>query len=201
MTLPLNVHKNSSDAMQTILDLHFPEGTILDVNHSKGVFYKKVSRNVIGVDIRPMATIVANNKSLPFAKDSVDIGVADPPYKRGPRDTKYTERYGEAPYTTGRVTQQYYDLLPELLRVSRKGMIIKAQDDTDGHRFHHRMFALVSFIKSLTNLEPHDIFYLVRNGIMENNIKGRQRHFSANCISYFLVYRWSKKYPFSPVRF
>ena len=40
--LPLNVHWNSADAMQTILGLYFPQGKILDVNHSLGVFYRKL---------------------------------------------------------------------------------------------------------------------------------------------------------------
>ena len=198
--LPLNVHWNSADAMQTILGLYFPQGKILDVNHSLGVFYRKVTREVVGVDIRPMTTIQADNRALPFASDSFSVGVCDPPYRRGNGDTKYAERYGKAPYTAKRVSQQYYDLLPELLRVSTDGIVIKAQDETDGHRFYHRMNYLVEFVKERTGLEPHDITYLVKSGVMDNNVKGRQRHFTANCVSYFLVYRWSQKYPFKPVR-
>ena len=201
MSLPLNVHKDSAEAMRTILGLHFPTGKILDVNHSLGVFYKKVERDVTGIDIRPVTSIIADNRALPFAADSFAVGVADPPYRRGNGDTKYSERYGKAPYTAKRVSQQYYDLIPELLRVSTDGMIIKAQDETDGHRFYHRMFSLVQFVKEITGLEPHDVTYLVKNGVMDNNVKGRERHFTANCVSYFLVYRWAQKFPFKPLRF
>ena len=201
MNLPLNVHKDSAEAMRTILGLHFPDGKILDVNHSLGVFYKKVNRDVVGIDIRPVTSIIADNRALPFASDSFAVGVADPPYRRGNGDTKYTERYGKAPYTAKRVSQQYYDLIPELLRVSTDGMIIKAQDETDGHRFYHRLFSLVAHIKEITGLEPHDVSYLVKSGVMDNNVEGRERHFMANCVSYFLVYRWSQKFPFKSVRF
>lgn len=201
MNLPLNVHWDSAESMRTILGLHFPDGNILDVNYSLGVFYNKVDRRVVGIDIRPLADAVADNRALPFADDSFDVGVCDPPYRRGNGDTKYTKRYGVAPYTAKRVSQQYYDLLPELLRVSRTGIIIKAQDETDGHRFYHRMFALVGFIKNLTGLEPHDVVYLVKRGVMDNNVEGRQRHFSANCVSYFIVYKWACKSPFRPIRF
>lgn len=198
---PLNAYKNSSDAMETILNLHFPTGSILDVNHSIGVFYKNVKRDVVGIDVRPVTHILADNRCLPFCDNSFSVGVADPPYRRGNGDTKYTKRYGKAPYTAKRVSQQYYDLIPELIRISKDGMIIKAQDETDGHKFYHRMFSLVCFIKQLTNLEPHDIVYLVKTGVMDNNVKGRNRHFTANCVSYFLVYRWVAKNPFRPVRF
>lgn len=149
---------------------------------------------MIGVDIRRIAHIQADNRKLPFADNSFSIGVCDPPYRRGNGDTKYTDRYGKAPYTAKRVTQQYFDLLPELLRVSRDGIIIKAQDETDGHRFFFRTLTIVDRVKELTGLEPHDVAYLVKSGVMDNNVEGRERHFMANCISYFVVYKWREKY-------
>jgi hypothetical protein len=203
MKPPLNVHYESSDSMKTILGLHFPKGKILDVNHSLGVFYKKVEREVVGIDIRPISHILADNRALPFSDDSFTVGVCDPPYKRGPRDRRYSHRFGEAPYTTKRVTNQYLELLPELLRVSTDGIIIKAQDDTDGHKFNCRSFVLMSFMKELTGLAPHDVSYMVRTGVPENNINSlnNKRHFLANCVSYFLIYKWSSKNPFRPLRF
>lgn len=203
MTPPLNIHNDSAESMKTILSLHFPEGRILDVNHSLGVFYKKVERDVTGIDLRPVAHIVADNRALPFPDNSFALGVCDPPYKRGPGDKKYIERFGIPPYTTKRVTQQYYDLLPELLRVATDGIIIKAQDDTDGHRFNFRLSQLVNFMKEKTGLDPHDISYIVRPGVPENNINSlnNERHFLANCVSYFLIYKWKSKDPFRPFRF
>lgn len=199
--IPLNIHSNSASAMKTILDLHFPEGTILDVNYSLGTFYKNVDRDVVGVDIRVTGNVIADNKFLPFPDDIFEIGVCDPPYKRGNGDQKYAKRYGEAPCTVKKATDQYFKLLPELLRVSKNGLIIKAQDETDGHKFYPRMFKLIEFMKSITNLLPHDIAYVYRSQVADNNIKGNQRHFMSNCVSYFLVYKWVRKFPFKPVRF
>lgn len=203
MTPPLNIAYDSSEAIKTILGLHFPAGNIIDVNHSLGVFYKKVERKIVGIDIRPISHVLADNRSLPFGDNSFSVGVCDPPYKRGPRDERYTHRFGVAPYTTRRVTLQYFELLPELLRVSKDGIIIKAQDDTDGHRFNFRLSQLVSFMKEKTGLDPHDISYIVRTGVPENNINSlnNERHFLANCISYFLIYKWRAKDPFRPLRF
>jgi len=201
MQLPLNVHWDSAEAMKTILAVHFPDGAIVDVNHSLGVFYSKVNRRVVGVDIRPISHVQADNRRLPFSDNTFQVGVCDPPYRRGNGDNKYTERYGHAPYTAKRVSAQYFDLLPELLRVSTDGIIIKAQDETDGHKFHHRLSQLVSYMKELTGLQPHDVSYLVKTGVPDNNLSRNERHFMANCVSYFLVYKWARKSPFRPLRF
>lgn len=199
-----NAHQNSADAIEDILSIHFPVGSILDVNYSMGTFYKNVSRDVIGIDIRPVANILADNKNVPFSNDSFDLGVCDPPYKRGNGETKYSNRYGAAPCTARKSSKQYFDLLPELIRVSRDGIIIKGQDETDGHRFYSRMFEIMNFMKELTGMEPHDVSYVIRSGVVDNNIgagKNGSRHFMANCVSFFLVYKWKSKYPFKPVRF
>jgi len=78
-----NVFSESATAVAEILTLHFPTGTILDVNFGLGAFYRKTARAVTGVDIRPPAEIICDNRKLPFADDSFDVGVCDPPYKRG----------------------------------------------------------------------------------------------------------------------
>lgn len=200
-SLPLNIHFDSASAMATILDLHFPDGTILDVNWGLGVFYKKTDRRVVGLDLRPTGDLVADNRALPFAANSFSIGVCDPPYRRGGGDMKYSDRYGNPPRTTKKANQLYYNLLPELIRVCTDGLIIKAQDETDGHRFVCRFETLIRKMRELTGLEPHDVAYLIKHGVPENNRPGHERHFMANCVSHFLIYRWAQKSPFRPVRF
>src|SRR5687768_15723138 len=158
----VNVFQDSPSAMAAILKLHFPHGTIVDVNFGLGVFYKKVRRDVVGVDIRPPAQIICDNRRLPFAADSFEVGVCDPPYKRGNGDKKYPARYGIAPCTEPRVTRSYFELLPELVRVSRSGVIIKCQDASDGHRVYLRHVTLIQWMKEQTGLDPHDIGVIAR---------------------------------------
>lgn len=43
-----NVFAESASAVAAILDLHFPEGSILDVNFGLGTFYQKTNRKVTG---------------------------------------------------------------------------------------------------------------------------------------------------------
>ena len=74
-----NVFADSASAMAGILGMHFPSGTILDVNYGLGVFYQRVNRDVTGVDVRPPAKIICDNSALPFEADSFDVGVCDPP--------------------------------------------------------------------------------------------------------------------------
>jgi len=194
-----NVYPASAEAMAAILALHFPEGTILDVNYGLGAFYRKTDRKVTGVDIRPPAEIQCDNRSLPFAADSFDIGVCDPPYKRGDGQ-KYEGRYGKAPKTETQVTWSYHATLSELLRVVRRGLIVKVQDGTDGHRFHARHVQIAEWMKTKTGLEPHDIAMNVRTKLAPCMAQGVP-HFFQNGVSFWLIYAWRSKNPWKPVRF
>lgn len=194
-----NVFNESATAVAEILNLHFPTGTIIDVNFGLGAFYRKTNRAVTGVDIRPPAEIICDNRKLPFADNSFDVGVCDPPYKRGD-GKKYEHRYGKAPKTETQVTWSYYDTLAELLRVVRCGVIIKVQDGTDGHRFHARHIMVANWMKEKTGLEPHDIAMNARKNLAPTMAQGTP-HFFQQGASYFLIYRWKSKSPWKPVRF
>jgi hypothetical protein len=186
--------------MEKMLALHFPEGRIIDVNWGLGVFYKKIEgRDITGVDIRPTGDIQCCNRNLPFPDDAFDVGVCDPPYKRGD-GKKYEKQYGKAPKTETQVTWSYYETIEELLRVSKGGIIIKLQDGTDGHRFHARCFHVMQWMKERTGLDPHDIAHVVRTKLAGTMAQGTP-HFLKQGVSYFLIYRWRQKEPWKPVRF
>lgn len=185
--------------MESLLELHFPTGSIVDANWGSGTFYKRVNRDVVGVDLRDTGNVIANNQRLPFPDESFDVGVVDPPYKRGD-GVKYESRYGVAPKTEQKVTRLYKAAIPELLRVCRSGIIIKSQDGTDGHRFYPRHIHIAEFMAQLTGLEPHDIAVIARNGLPYAMAQGEQ-HYYQQAISYFMVYKWRSKCPYKPVRF
>jgi len=195
-----NVFGDSASAMQRILDLHFPHALVLDVNYGQGVFYKKSSHKVIGVDLRPTGQVVADNRRLPFRDDCTDVGVLDPPYKRGPRNLRYQDRYGVAPCTEPRVTKSYLEAMPEILRTCRQGMIIKCQDATDGHRFYARHITIVNWMKEQTGLDPHDMAIVARKGGASSHQIGTPRYMQ-QALSYFLIWKWKSKHPFRRVVF
>lgn len=196
-----NVFSNSAENIAAILNLHFPRGTILDVNYGLGRFYRNVKhRKITGVDIRPGATVKCDNRQLPFEDDSFDIDVCDPPYKRGD-GVRYEKSYGKAPKTETQVTWSYHETLTELLRVSRHGLIVKLQDGTDGHRFFDRRFHITTWLKDKIGLEPHDVSCNVRFSLASTLVPGRVPHFFQQGVSYFLIYRWSQKNPYKRARF
>jgi hypothetical protein len=195
-----NVFADSTAAMRAILALHFPEGRIIDVNYGLGVFYRLGGRErVTGIDLKPTGDVVADNRALPFADDAFDIAVLDPPYKRGDGE-KYEGRYGRAPKTETQVTESYYAALAECLRVARHGVIVKAQDGTDGHVFHARHLDIAAWMRERTGLAPHDICVNVRASLASSMAQGTP-HFFQNGLSYWLVYRWRSKAPWRRVRF
>ena len=192
--------RESSDAMRSILDLHFPIGRIVDVNWGLGVFYRKSShRDVTGVDIRPTGDIQCDNRNLPFSDNEFEVGVCDPPYKRGD-GKKYEHRYGVAPKTETQVTKSYYETITELLRVSSAGIVVKLQDGTDGHKFHARLFQVATWMKEQTGLDPHDMCHIARESLAGTMAQG-EPHFFKQGVSYFLIYKWRQKAPYKPVRF
>lgn len=196
-----NVFKDSSDAMVAILAMHFPEGSILDVNYGLGVFYQRCrSRDITGVDIRPTANVICDNAKLPFKADSFDVGVCDPPYKRGNGNARYTDRYGKAPCTEQKCTRLYHAAMPELLRVCRRGMIVKCQDASDGHAFYPRHIQLAEWMKERTGLSVHDFAVVVREGVPNSLVQG-ERHYFQQAVSFFLVWKWKQKQPWKPVRY
>jgi hypothetical protein len=196
-----NLFSDSASAMAAILALHFPKGDILDVTYGLGAFYKLCPhRRVESLDLRPPARIIGDNTALPFRDDSYDVGVLDPPYKRGTGNDRYTERYGKAPNTEQKCTRLYFAALPELLRVCRQGLIVKCQDASDGHMFHCRHQELAAWVKTRTGLGVHDIAIVGRRGVPDSKTNGR-RHFLQQSISYFLVWKWRRKSPWKPWRF
>ena len=195
-----NVFSDSASAMASILAMHFPTGSIIDVNYGLGVFYKQCAdRDITGVDVRPLAKIICCNSKLPFEADSYDIGVCDPPYKRGNGNTRYTDRYGKAPTTEQKCTRLYLAAMPELLRVCRRGMIVKCQDASDGHAFYPRHIQLAEWMKEQTGLSVHDFAVVVRHGVPNANTQG-ERHYFQQAVSFFLVWKWKTKQPWKPVR-
>jgi hypothetical protein len=195
-----SVFANSTDAMAAILSLHFPKGRIVDVNYGLGTFYRKCEdRDITGVDIRPTGDIQCDNRHLPFCDDEYEVGVCDPPFKRGD-GVKYETRYGVAPKTETQVTWSYYETISELLRISSRGVVIKMQDGTDGHRFHSRLFHIAAWMKSTTTLDPHDICHISRKRLVNTMVNG-EPHFFKQGVSYFLIYRWRQKAPYKPSRF
>ncbi len=202
-SIAFNVFRRSADAMRAILELHFPSASIVDVTYGRGVFYQRAPGGhlLVGLDVRPTAHVVGHCGHLPFGDDAFDVGVIDPPYKRGD-DFRYLDRYGAHLSTETQVLRLYQVALVELLRVARAGLVVKVQDGTDGHRFHPKHAEVIDEMRRRSGLWPHDIAYVVRSGAPDRVVQGSP-HFFRQGVSHFLIYKWREKSNslFKPWRF
>ena len=188
------IFENSAKAIEAILSLHFPEGTILDVTAGQGTFWRLTSgRKITKGDLlnRDDRDYIGDARNLPFSDASFDLAVLDPPFKWVGR--RYDRRYGQSHLkfnTETKVDRLYYSAIPELFRVARQGAIIKLVDGTDGHRHFPRLARIAEFIKALNGLEIHDSAIIVRKGIPNNLVPGKKQRFFRRPISHFLIYKF-----------
>jgi hypothetical protein len=85
-------YRNNADLIAAAVRLHVPDGAlVVDVTWGFGVFWKRFAGRprrftLIGSDIRkppdipPTVSLCADFRQLPFADESVDVVVLDPPY-------------------------------------------------------------------------------------------------------------------------
>jgi hypothetical protein len=144
---------------------------------------------VTGVDIRDTGDIVADNRSLPLPDDSHDVGVIDPPYKRGAGNRIFEKAYGKAPCTYRRMMTQYYEAIPELLRVVRCGIVAKVQDGCEAERLYANHIELANWMRLHYGLALADLAVLVASGRRPAHTHGQRRRFQQT-LSYFLVWKW-----------
>ena len=200
MTLINCTFNNSPLAVEAIVSLHFPQGTILDVTAGDGVFYKRTSRRVVMGDIRKLKHLdyMGDCIYLPFADSTFDLVVFDPPFKVTHKN--FGDRYGKTFNTETKVNRIYRASIPELFRVARRGVIVKVSDGSDGHGTHMRHICVVNWIKALTGLELYDWAMVVRPNDNGMQRPGTQQHFFRRNVSMFLIWKFIAKEPFTAPR-
>ena len=189
-----------------ILSLHVkPSSIVADVTYGKGTFWKRVPKGryillasdiVNGVDCR----------RLPYANDSVDCVILDPPYMEGfyrrsqahlacagtyaPFRQAYAHggaalsgaQYHEA------VLVLYFQAGEEAWRVLRKNgtLIVKCQDEVSANVQHLTHVEIITHYQSL-GFYAKDLFVLVRSNKPAMSRVKTQKHARKNH-SYFLVF-------------
>jgi hypothetical protein len=191
-----NVFNSGSKLVATLLQIHFGSCIVcVDPACSVRSFLNSLSDTTVVVcgDLRKEVKPdwVGDFKRLPFRDGQFDVGLFDPPFKRGVRQTEdyYTGRYGPAPNNENAATKQYMDGLPELFRVCARGVVAKIQDASDGHTFHDRRFQLTEFVKSRYGIGLHDVLILDSPSKVPQR-RGPTRRFSRQTVSYFLVWKY-----------
>ena len=197
----------NADVFPQILALHVPKGSkVADVTFGSGVFWKNVDLTSYDLTQSDIASGV-DCRNLPYADESYDVVVLDPPYMEGLlRNNKnhkagggshsaFREYYSngneqnhEGPKWHGAVTDLYYKAGAEGLRVLKDNgvMIVKCQDEVSANR---QWLTHVEIINHYTQLGFYikDLFVVVRqNKAVISRLK-KQVHARKNH-SYFLVF-------------
>lgn len=194
---------NNCDLFPNILSLYAKEGsTIADVTWGRGVFWKKVNKslyNLLRSDLLPVGDIVADARSLPYDKKSLDMVVFDPPYMHWHgstselKETNPVVQYGNGVRTTTGIKSWrdvlglYHDMAKEAHRVvvDCGYLIIKVQDTVASSRQRW----LHCDLMSLVGWECVDLFVLVQSTKPAHYPKWRNQFHARKNHSFFIVHR------------
>jgi tRNA G10 N-methylase Trm11 len=196
----------NADVFPQVLGLHVaPGATIADVTYGKGVFWKNVDRsryNVLPSDIQSGVDC----RKLPYADQSLDAVVLDPPYMEGLfRKSKdhmagggnyaaFRNHYSNGEATNGgpkwhdAVLDLYYKAGDEAYRTLKPSgtFIVKCQDEVSANQQRLTHVEIINRYESL-GFYTKDLFVVIRlNSPAISRLK-KQVHARKNH-SYFLVF-------------
>jgi hypothetical protein len=197
---------SNADIFPQILELHVPDGAkIADVTYGTGVFWKNVDLSRYELIPSDIATGV-DCRALPYAPESLDVVVLDPPYMEGLLRPNKEHKAGGGAYAAFReyysngdevstgpkwhaaVSDLYYKAGAEAFRVLKDNgvMIVKCQDEVSANRQWLTHVEIINHYEAL-GFYTKDLFVVVRlnkAGIsrLKKQVHARKNH------SYFLVF-------------
>jgi len=183
-----------------------PRGAVVaDVTFGKGIFWKHVPRDhyrLLPSDI----TTGVDCRNLPYADESIDCVVLDPPYMEGLFRRTEAQLAGSGSYAAFRATcsngeavargpkyhqavlDLYFKAGREAYRVLRPQgvLIVKCQDEVSANRQHLTHVEIINDYQSI-GFYAKDLFVLVRPNRpavsrMKKQVHARKNH------SYFIVF-------------
>lgn len=203
--LILSAHVEGNDVVfPRILSLYVaPGSTVADVTYGKGVFWKRVPEGAYDLLATDLET-GTDCRDLPYADESIDCLVLDPPYMHSPGGTAHLahpafERHYRNNGSGGQSRRKYHEAVLDLYeeagaeayRVLRERgtMIVKCQDEVCANR---QRFTHVEIMRAYDDLGfiAEDLFVTMRTNRPGVSCAVRQIHARKNH-SYFLVF-WKR---------
>lgn len=196
----------NAEVFPHILALHVPQGaTIADVTYGKGVFWRNVDRsqyNLLPSDIQKGVDC----RKLPYADDSLDAVVLDPPYMEGLFRKEKQHMAGSGTYGAFRqhysngeetkdgprwheaVLDLYSRAGDEAYRVLKPNgvLIVKCQDEVSANQQRLTHVELIVYYESI-GFYTKDLFVIVRQNRPAISRLKKQVHARKNH-SYFVVF-------------
>lgn len=203
--LILSAHVEGNDVVfPRILGLYVaPGSTVADVTYGKGVFWKRVPEGAYDLLATDLET-GTDCRDLPYADESIDCVVLDPPYMHSPGGTAHLahpafERHYRNNGSGGQSRRKYHEAVLDLYeeagaeayRVLRERgtIIVKCQDEVCANR---QRFTHVEIMQAYDDLGfvAEDLFVTMRTNRPGVSCAVRQVHARKNH-SYFLVF-WKR---------
>ncbi len=199
---------NNHEVFPAILDLYVEAGAnIADVTFGKGVFWKNVrgeKYRVLRSDIHDTAKmdLIADCCFLPYADQTLDAVVFDPPYMHTPGGTAHVnhqnyEEYYKNNIPSFQTSAKYHEAVLELYFAAareaarilkHKGIyVVKCQDEVCANKQRLTHVELINELEKY-HFITEDLFVLVRPGKPGVSRIKRQYHARKNH-SYFIVFR------------
>ena len=212
---------NNAEVFPDILKLHVAEGsTVADVTFGKGAFWKRVPLGKYRVLASDLSAKVNDGKfefgkiqggvdcpKLPYANESIDCVVLDPPYMEGlfrkvadhmagsGTHAAFRESYSNGETTTegpkwhDAVVHLYCEAGREAYRVLRKDgiLIVKCQDEVSANKQRLTHVEIITAYESL-GLYTRDLFVVLRSNKPGVSRLKKQEH-ARKAHSYFLVFQ------------
>jgi len=196
----------NADVFSKILKLHVPKGAIIaDVTYGLGAFWRDVPGGEYILKASDLKTGV-DCRNLPYADESIDTVVLDPPYMEGlfRRDTShlagggthaaFRRAYSNAQVHNGKV--KYHDAVLDLyfrageeaVRVLKPFgvLIVKCQDEVSANLQRLTHVEIINRYSEM-GLYPKDLFVVMRQNAPCITRLKKQEHARKNH-SYFLVF-------------
>ena len=132
--------RNNADLIADVARLGYLDGTVLDVTYGEGAFWRVYSPpGLITNDLHKANPNELHDdyRALSFEDNAVDAVVFDPPYKLNgtPAMGAMDDRYGTGRRTTrAEVLDDIVAGALEGLRVTRRYLLVKCQDQVEGGR-------------------------------------------------------------------
>lgn len=203
---PLPSIWDGEDAELLELMLNFypktPPRMILDATVNEGRFWRGTKRKIIGLDINLdfKPTINGSNLSMPFADESFDVIVYDPPHipNQGKDKGKdFNTRFGlvlKSPKENGYNFNHLYPVfVKEAYRVLRPQgiMLAKIADYVHGHRMQWAHFELMKSAQEV-GFCPCDMIIKIRKGPIVDP-RWKVAHHARRQHVFWIVFRKSLK--------
>jgi len=191
----------NGDLFPQILKLYARTGaTVADVTYGSGAFWRKAKRP----DIKLLATDLKDGvdcRALPYADESIDVVVLDPPYMHTPGQGAHQghqnfEAYYRNNATANSGTSKYHEAVLDLyyaagkeaVRVLKDGgiFIVKCQDEVCANRQRLTHVEIINEYEGYGFI-TEDLFIMTRTGRPGLSRMLKQRHARKNH-SYFLIF-------------